>query len=134
MRSRFLPIPLLQYRLHVIVTWETTVAEVAQWATRHGVTSITAGWRADIARNIDDDSCSGLTARLGDRNDDVLVWLRHRPRRASEYGTLYHELFHAVQAVARSRNLGAETESPAFLYEYLATRCNRALWPQRRQR
>jgi hypothetical protein len=127
---RFIEITLTIYRLHVVVTWETTLRDVAAFAKRHSVL-LSEGWRSDFTRIATDGTCNGFCMSLGDDNCDLLVWLRRRPRRSRDYGTLYHELFHAVQAIIKSRNLGAEIESPAFLYEYLATQCNRVLWQRR---
>lgn len=127
---RFLEIPLTIYRLHVVVTWETTLQEIVKYA-RRGHVELSAGWRADFTRIAANSACQGVCMTLGDGNCDLLVWLRHRPRRAIHYGTLYHELFHVVQEVSKARNLGAEIESPAYVYEYLATACNRALWNRR---
>ncbi len=124
---RFLEIPLSIYRLTVVVTWESALEEVLLFAGEHKV-EITPQWREEFERHAKDATCSGFCITFGDDNSDLLLWLRKRPTKASEYGVLYHELFHAVRAVVRSRSLGAEEESPAFLYEYLATRCNQVLW------
>ena len=132
--SHFLEIYLAIYRLAVVVTWETSLGDILAFARRGKVEITRERWGKDFSEYADDPHCNGLTMLLGDDNADVLVWLRHRPKKASEYGVLYHELFHAVQQIVKSRNLGDEIESPAFLFEYLANQCNKVLWAQSRRR
>ena len=71
---------------------------------------------------------AGITIQLGDNNTDILVWLKRRPKTAREYGTLYHELSHALDFIAESHNLKEETEAKAYIYEFMATECNMVLW------
>jgi hypothetical protein len=128
---RFLEIFLALYRLTVVVTWETTAEEIMAFARRRKVTISREKWGKDFVEHAGNRLCTGLTMELGDDNVDILVWLRCRPRTATQYGVLYHELHHVVGQVVQLRNLHRESESTAFLYEYLATSCNRALWPRR---
>ena len=132
--TRFLHVSLAVYRITVVVTWETTPAEIVRHGRRWGIASLTDEWRDALAKDLSEKACAGICLLYGADNSDVLVWLRHRPQKASQYGVLYHELYHAVAAVVRERHLGGESESPAFIYEYLATRCNQVLWPRSRRR
>jgi hypothetical protein len=129
--SQFLDIPCAIYRVHVVVTWGTTIAEIARYAFRHHV-RLSLTWIKTVEQEIGDGGCSGCTFNFGDGNTDILVWLRTRPKKASNFGTLYHELYHATRAIAESHSFVKEEEAQAFLYEHLATACNRVLWNARR--
>lgn len=65
----------------------------------------------------------------------MLIWLKARPKRCSEYGPLWHELMHAVDRIANQCdpndsffNRGMGSEPRAFLYEYLAVEITKDLW------
>ena len=129
-KTKFLEINLAIYRVYVVVTWDTSKKEIMNYVKHNSPKlKITEEvWGKEFSKCVDDNRCNGLTIELGDDNCDILVWLRKRPQTASEYGVLYHELHHATRAIVDSRNLGIEHESPAFIYEYLATQCNKHLW------
>lgn len=129
--SGYIDIPLVMYRMHVVVTWAMTRDEIIRLARRSNVLITREHWGRDFDEHANDSRCNGACMELGDDNCDLLVWLRHRPKRSSEFATLAHELYHAVQGVMRARNLQEEKESPAFLMEYLMDSCQRALWPRR---
>ncbi len=128
--KRFLEINLAIYRVYVVVTWETTKQEILKYVRKISPSlKITdEEWGKLFSENADNNRTAGITMELGDDNCDILVWLRKRPKTAKDYGVLYHELHHAVRAISDSRNLGIEHESPAFIYEYLATKCNNYFW------
>ena len=123
--KNFLLINLAIYRLHVVVTWGTSAAQIVQYAKKHGYTPAKR-FVAEFQEHTQDSI--GLCMTFSNSNPDVLVWLRERPKRASDYGTLYHELYHAVDSVSESRNLAEELEARAYAYEYLVTEANRFFW------
>lgn len=126
----FIEITLSIFRVSVVVCWEVTMDEIVRLARRRGVKITAEDWGKDFLEQTSDKECNGVAMELGDNNTDVIIWLRKRPTKASEYGTLYHEIFHAVQFVCRSRNISLNRieETGAYLYEYIATACNRHLW------
>lgn len=128
--SKFLEIELAIYRLFVVVTWETTKEEIVKFVKTNSPNLVITDekWGKDFSEAADDRRTAGLTILLGDDNCDVLVWLRKRPKTAKDYGVLYHELHHATRSIVDSRNLSIEHESPAFIYEYLATKSNQFFW------
>jgi hypothetical protein len=78
---------------------------------------------------------AGLCCKFGDHNTDILIWIKDFPDRASKYGILYHELYHAVDVIAEDIDpefkLYCEdgvSEARAYLYEYIVTECNKVLW------
>jgi len=127
---KYLVVHLSIFRVAVVVTWETDKAWIMNHARRHNIAATEEGIGKELSRHIEKDGCLGLCVYFGDGNADVLVWLRERPERASQYGVLYHELHHAARRVSKDRNLkGAEAE--AFIFEYLANECNSFLWPKK---
>lgn len=125
-KSKFLKIHLGIYRVGVLITWETTAKEIEDHIKDLGL---------DIAKSFQDDfneatkDAVGLCIKPSNDYPDLVVWLAKGPKKASEYGTLYHELYHAVDSIAESRSLEDETESRAYIFEYLATEANRFFWP-----
>ena len=124
----YIQIPVDIYRLHVIVAWGASKDQIMALAKESNVQVTENGFGATFA-GLYAGSSSGFCMEFGENgNTDVLVYLRRRPRKTTEYGTLYHELFHTVQSIIKDHDLHAETESPAYLYEYLATECNKYFW------
>lgn len=126
-QPKFLPLEIGIYRLHVVVTWETTAEEIAAYAAKHNC-RVASHFTKDFKDNAGD--ALGLCMSLSNDSSDVLVWLDKKPSSASSYATLYHELYHAVDSISKSRNLGDEQEARAYLFEYLAHECNKAFWPK----
>ena len=122
--SRFLIIPIGVYRLHVVVTWEASIKKIIQFLKHHHA-KVSKNFADEFLENTQD--AIGLCMRYSDDNPDLLVWLQDRPRKTSQYGTLYHELYHAVDSIAESRAMEDEVESRAYVFEYLATEANRKL-------
>lgn len=116
------------YRLHVVVTWETKPEEIEKFAKAHGC-DVATNFKKEFVENTKD--AIGMCMEFSKSGPDVLVWLADRPKKTSSYGTLYHELYHAIDSISDSRNLANETEARAYLYEYLATEANRHLWQKR---
>jgi hypothetical protein len=119
------------FHLHVEIFWETDFPTIAQFVKKRGC-EVTDEW---IQHNIAlHKRCDGTCQNIGEGNADVMVWLRKRPTKASEYKTLYHELYHAVDLIADSHNLHGEREARAHLYGFLITKCNQYFWgkPQKK--
>lgn len=125
--NKFFPIAVPLYRLTVLVTWEADGNEIAKFANKNGC-QVANRFPTDFKENADD--ALGLCMKFSNDNPDVLVWLRQKPKKASTYATLYHELYHAVDDISKSRNLADEPEARAYLFEYLADRCNQKFWPK----
>jgi len=127
-RKKILAIHVDVFRVAVVVTWETNKAWVMNHARTHGIAVTEDGFGQAFSREVEDNECLGLCISFGDRNSDVLVWLRERPTKATDYGVLYHELYHAVDCIAESRHLKC-AECRAFTFEYLVNQCNKFFWP-----
>jgi hypothetical protein len=125
---KFLPINMAMLRMHVIVTWETEAEEIESYARQHKV-EVAKRFVEDFKENTKD--AIGVCMVFDNENPDVLVWLRKRPKHATDYGTLYHELYHAVDNISESRNLDDEAEARAYAFEYLATEANKFFWNKR---
>lgn len=131
--TRILTIPLPIYHLHVIVTWEISIAQAAQHVRKRGCSMVTDEWIKEVSAFAD--GARGLCTNLGNGNTDVLVWLKeavYRDSKASEYDTLYHELFHAVDKITKTHNLDGEQECRAYIFGYLVTECNKFFWGRKR--
>jgi hypothetical protein len=124
--KKFLPINLAIYRLHVIITWERSADKIIAYAKAHNCVTAKS-FKTDFEEHLKEDVL-GLCMVFSNDNPDVLVWLAEQPTRASNYGTLYHELYHAVDSIEDSRNLSEEAESRAYIFEYLVTEANKVLW------
>ena len=120
-------IPVRVYKCHVIVTWEPDVKKIIIYAKRRKV-KISDDWQREFTEC--QKKATGVTMTLGDDNTDVLVWLKTRPRKASEYGVLYHELYHATDRIAEDHNI-KEGEARAYIFEFLVNECNRVLWQKK---
>ena len=114
------------YRISVVVTWEQDIKKIVTWAKKQGVKNVSKEWQDEFVKQ--KETAAGLCMSLGKNNTNVFVWLCERPERTSQYGNLYHELYHAVDRIKENCSLAEEKESPAFIFEYLANECNRRLW------
>ncbi len=123
-----LPLHLAIFRLTVIVSWNIPVDRVLGYARLRGC-EFSDEWKADLFKGIN--GAIGFCSNLGPGNSDVLVWVKHplgRKSTSREFGTLYHELFHAVDKITKERNLHGEEEARAYIYEWLVTECNKFFW------
>jgi len=91
-------------------------------------------WYRDL-EDITEENIGGATTTLGEKNRDVIVYLKKIPKVASEFGVLYHELYHAVDLVMSGidkHNLCYDkdgmSEPRAYLYQYLVDKCHNVLW------
>ena len=126
------------YHLHVVVLIGYTVNEVIAHGRRHGISkdSFTVSW-CEFVQNATE-GAQGYCTSFGHKNSDVLIWLKTRPRKSLEYGTLWHELSHAVDRIAVHADPGnsfndghGHSEPRAFLFEYLAVKITQDLWNRR---
>ncbi len=125
---KFLVIPLGIWKCGVVVTWETTIEKIVEFGIQNKL-NVNPDWEKDVAKGMRR-GC-GLCVHYGDHEADLLVWLKTRPRKLSEFGVLYHELHHAVEFLAKDKAMEAELEAKAYTYEYLAIAAQRRLWRAR---
>jgi hypothetical protein len=132
-KKNVLVIPLPIYKLHVVIAWDCTVREAAAHCRKRGCKLVTEEWIREVASFAE--GANGLCTNLGTGNTDVLVWLKeglYRDSKASEYDTLYHELFHAVDKITKTHNLHGEEECRAYIFGWLITEANKFFWGRKR--
>lgn len=130
--DNILVVPLPMYRLHIIIAWDMPLRDAAKHCQRHGC-ELTEEWITEVAAFAE--GGNGLCVNLGRGNSDCLIWMKtglYRDSKASEYGTLYHEIFHAVDKITKSHNLHGEEECRAYIFEWIATECNKYFWNRKR--
>lgn len=120
-KAGFFLIPLPLYRMHVLVTWGTSGDEIAKYMKTKGVKA-TPRFEGDFKEATN--GALGLCMKFDNEYPDLLVWLAKQPKDLNSFHTLYHELFHAVDGISESRNLGDEPEARAYLFEYLVKVCD----------
>lgn len=130
----YIEIPVNIYRRTVVVFFGATAKEMCDFGKSRGIRDFSEEslkWMKETIAG----TAMGFTLNYGDDNPDILVWLRIRPRTASQFGVLYHELYHAVDFIASHTDEKNKwysedgmSEPRAFLFEYLANECNRKLW------
>lgn len=126
--KNILAINLELYHLHVVVVFGSPIEEVIETCISRGAT-LSENWIKWV--KVSAATANGFCANIGDGNTDVLVWLKkelNRGHKASDYGVLFHELFHAVDKITNSHALEGELECRAYIYEYLAEACFRYCW------
>lgn len=134
-RMKPLEIHLPVYAMTVIVFVDHSPEEIKKLAIKRGVN--VEAFTKDWMRGCEDagNEAGGYCTTIGEKNRDVLVWVKKRPRTAREFGTLYHELYHAVDQIffdIDRHSLGyakdGHSEPRAYLYQFLVNKCNNALW------
>ena len=128
--SNFLAINVPIYRLHVLITWGTTPEQIRKYSAKHKL-ELAESFEREFKGHLADGAL-GLCMEPKANNADILVWMKERPLRASSYGTLYHELYHAVDSISESRSLADEPEARAYVFEYLVTEANRFFWSKQK--
>lgn len=122
------------YRLTVVVFIEYGLEEIKKILNKKGFkmddkSEFSKMWMRG-AEDAHEDA-SGYCSTIGDKSPDVIVWVKKRPKTSREFGTLYHELYHAVDiifyGIDREGKLGV-SEPRAYLFEHLVTKCNQELW------
>lgn len=130
---KFIQIPIILYRLSVIIFFNQTLDKIIKTGIKRGINKekFTVDWKEWPAREIENKNTQGFCLNYGEENKDVLIWLKKRPEKLSEYLPLYHELYHAVDFIADSRNFSVEdkiSEPKAYLFEYLFKQVSEFLW------
>lgn len=131
-----IPIPL--YRRTVIIFICSTAQRMIDHGIKHGIDKekLSPEWRKSVETAVKESA--GFCVEYGHENVDVLIPIKKYPTKASEYGCLYHELYHAVDFISKDidhentmTDKVGNSEARAYLYEYLATECNKILWNKR---
>lgn len=124
--KKYILINLYIFRCHILISWEPDPDKIINWASKNGV-EIDDKWVLEFKEHKED--VLGICMALGNsKNKDILVWIKERPIKASQFGILYHELHHAVGQIAKDHSMEDERESQAYIFEYLANECNQFLW------
>lgn len=123
--SKFILINVNLFRCHVLITWEEDKDIIFTYANKEGV-KLEESWKDTFKEATTDAIGSCMNLNVG--NTDIIVWLKKRPIKLSEYGVLYHELHHAVGMIAKQHNFEDETEAMAYTYEYLVNEAHEILW------
>ena len=126
----FIPVPL--YRISVIVTFGLSLKDIIKLGIKSKIEEkrFTNKWKKDVEELM---VFPGFGIHYGEGNSDILIWLNKRPEKLSEYATLYHELYHAVDFIAHDKNFYTEdpnSEPKAYLFEYLFLKVSEILWPK----
>lgn len=132
LKSGFLTIPLPLYHLHVVVAYGVTAEACYKHAKKHGC-DVDEKWLDDIKRGFD--GANGFCSNLGHENRDILIWLPkalYEDSRCSEYGTLVHEIYHAVDKIRKHLWAEDEMEFGAYIMEYLFEQVCKEFWKNKR--
>ena len=129
----FIKVGLPLYRVSVAVFFGVSLDGIIKEGVRGGIDSkkFTEEWKKWPSEQISGTSCTGFTMEYGEGNKDVLVWIRKKPQKLSEYAVLYHELYHATDHIADSRDFytGDKISEPrAYIFEYLFMEVSKVLW------
>lgn len=124
--SKWLEIYCEMYKLHVIVTWEQKIEKIIAHVKKRGGIALSDKWQKKVIEHMK--GANGICMRLGEDNSDIFIWLKERPKKAWQYGILYHEIFHGVDFITVDHGLEGEMESRAYLFEYIVNECNKVLW------
>lgn len=124
-------IPMDIYRMNVVIYLGWEMEAIIKDAIKHGVepNRFDGQWRRWFSDNAE--TAMGLCMDLGEGNKDVMVWVKKKPKTLNEYCHLYHELYHATDHIADSRNFNVEdkmSEPKAYIFEYLFRFASNILW------
>lgn len=128
----YLPI----YRCAIVIFFEYSAEEMKKFGLKRNIKEETLPrkWIRDT-ESVIEEKIGGFATNFGEKNRDVLVWVKNIPRTSTEYGVLYHELYHAVDLVffgidqnTLGYNKDGMSEPRAYLYQYIINECNRILW------
>lgn len=118
------------YCRSVVVVFGWSLKKIIRYANKQGIKTIKFAERMK-----DEFYGAGLCCKFGDNNTDILIWLKDFPENSAQFGILYHEIYHAVDAIATEIDpefkLYCEdgvSEARAYLYEYIVNECNKVLW------
>lgn len=118
--------------MHVVVHIGSTAEEILKWGLKHQV-ALSEEWAEWIRKIMP--RAQGFCVSYGYDNTDVLIWLEKEPKTCREHGTLWHEISHAVDRIAKNCDGNSyffaddmSSEPRAFLYEYIAVEIMAKLW------
>lgn len=123
------------YRRSVVVVMGWGVDDIVKWGLNNGIKEVNfpEQWKTTMGKTMD--GAKGFCGHYGVDNHDILIWLEDRPKQASDYGTLWHELHHAVDTISNDLDPNAHffaddwtSEPRAYLYEYMAVEITKNLW------
>ena len=94
-------IPVQIYRMSVVVFFGATMNEIIKWGIKNNIQEkrFTDEWKKWVGDTIKEQP-NGFAINYGDNNRDILIWLKKQPKVSSEFGWLYHELYHAVYIIS----------------------------------
>lgn len=130
-----LTIYLSLYKRTVVVFFNSTLDRVIEAGIKNGIEkhSFSDEWKKEVEPAFK--SANGFCAHYGEDSSDILICIKKRPTKASEFDTLYHEIYHAVDTIAKHidpensmTDKTGNSEARAYLYGYIATECNKILW------
>ena len=118
-------IPVVIYNIHVFVFVNGGAKNIIDYAKELGL-KLSKRWIKGLDSQYKGNGL-GFCTYYGEDNIDILIGIKKPLLKASDYGTLYHEIYHAVFWILKDHSIKDE-EAGAYLYEYISTECNRVLW------
>ena len=130
-KIKLIVIPVQIYKVSVIIFFGASLDEVVKVGVKKGIepSKFTKQWKGWVEAEMK--KGQGFCLDYGEGNKDVLVWMWKRPEKLKEYATLYHELYHATDHIADSRNfdpVDKMSEPKAYLFEFLFKEVSQKLW------
>ena len=119
------------YRCSVSVFCGTSLEDIVDYGIRCGLPaeSLNGRWEKAIEKTIKEKNVGAFCDWYGKHSRNIIIWVTHRPKTTTDFGVLYHELYHAVDMIAKDvdfdKRLG--DEGRAYLFQYLADECNKRL-------
>lgn len=129
------------YKKHVVIFCEKTLKQIIAYGIKRGIgkENFDEDWVKGI-QEMTDGGCTGFCTHYGRDNNDILIWVRKTPKTRTEYGVLYHELYHAVDYLAKDicfdtmTDKNGMSEARAYMYEFLINEANYILWNKPKKR
>lgn len=130
-KFNFLIIPIPLYEVSVVIYFGVNLKKVIKDGVKGGIQKdrFDRNFKTFFEDNAKEGQ--GFCIDFGTGNKDVLVWIWKIPEKLSEYKVLYHELYHATDHIANSRNFNYEdklSEPRAYLFGYLFNEVSLKLW------
>lgn len=136
-QKKVIKIDIEMFRRSVIVFFGQTTDEVIKWIKDHidDQKTITQEYIDMIKAGIDGPGDAFMYPATPD-GPDALIYMHKIPKLRLEYGSLYHELIHAVDHLAKRidencflYDKNGHSETRAYMYQYLVNTLNGQLWP-----
>lgn len=122
--SKFIQLYLDIYDVTVLVTWEKDAKKIIKHLDKISINKT----EPEFSRHIEKLLQRGIGGFCTDFGTDKVIWIQKRPEKNSEYGVLYHELYHSVDHISRDKSMESEWEAKAYMFQYLVEHCNKVLW------